>query len=216
MTLLTSPRWMKGAIVEIDLEHQWALPAVITLQYNPETLTRSLAPRAPSREGQGHAQSLGFSGAPEETFTVNTVISAGFEAEGAAGKAGSMGIMHLLAALEILLYPGSSQVKTNQELLDDGKVAIGGGAYNAPLTLFVWGRARILPVTITNVTVREQAFDASLNPTHAEVDITMKALSYSDLDSEHKGYELYLTYQMGKELLALQGRLSSLTSLVGF
>lgn len=216
MPTSASPRWLKGAIVAIDLANQGAAPTTIAFQYNPQTLTRRLAPSMPSRERQGRAQALGFTGAPEETFTVSTVISAGFDDEHAAGRPGQAGILHLLSALEVLLYPRSDQVGGNQKLLEEGKLEIGGGVYDAPLTLFVWGSNRALPVTITGLDVREQIFDASLNPTHAEVDIAMRALSYSDLDRDHRGYTLFLAYQKGKERRAAQGLTGDPAAFLGF
>src|SRR5258706_16418135 len=104
-TQSTAPRWVKGAIVAIDLANQGAAPTTIAFQYNPETLSRSLTPRI-ARRDKGRAESLGFAGAPDETFTVEVTIDATFDAAGAAGAAtADMGIYHLLTPLEILLYP---------------------------------------------------------------------------------------------------------------
>lgn len=216
-TQSTAPRWVKGAIVAIDLSNQGAAPTTIAFQYNPEELSRTLTPMSARREHQGRIQALGFTGAPEETFTVKTKISTRFAEDDAAGKSdASIGILHLLSALEMLLYPRSDQVSTNQGLLDDGKIEIGGGVYDAPLTLFVWGPNRVLPVLITRAEIREQFFDTNLNPVHAEIDISMKALSYSDLDSSHKGYTLFLAYQKGKERRAARGITSDPANFLGF
>jgi hypothetical protein len=213
----TSSRWLKGAIVAIDLAVQGAAPKTIVFQYNPQDLKHGLTPRAANREHQGRIQALGFAGAPDETFSVSTVISASFDAAGAAGQPdSSAGIHHLLAALEMLLYPRSDQVRTNQRLLDDGQIEVGGGVYDAPLTLFVWGKNRVLPVQITGIDVTELFFDPDLNPVHAEVNIAMKALSYSDLDSSHKGHSLFLTYQQGKERLAARGVTGDPMAYLGF
>lgn len=217
MTSPSSPRWLRGAIVAIDLANQGKAPTTVVLQYNPEELTRTLAPRMVKREHQGRAQALGFSGAPDETFTVKTKISAGFDVADAPVRAdASTGVLPLLAALEVLLYPRSDQVRSNERLLDDGQIEIGGGVYDAPLTLFVWGANRALPVEISGLDITEIYFDPNLNPTHAEVTIRMKALSYSDLDPSHKGYNLFLTYQKGKEQLAARGVASDPAAYLGF
>ena len=41
----------------------------------------------------------------------------------------------------------------------------------APLLLFIWSKNRILPVRLTDFSVTEEAFDVSLNPIRAKVDL---------------------------------------------
>ena len=72
----------------------------------------------------------------------------------------------------------------------------------APLTLFVWSRNRIVPVRITALSVTEEAFDANLNPIRARINLDMRVLSVSDLGFDQKGGTLYMTYQQRKEQLA--------------
>lgn len=212
----TSPRWIKGALVAIDLANQGAAPTTIAFQYNPESLTRNLTPRSAMRD-EGRAEALGFAGAPEETFSVDVRIDATIDAALAAGAAtADMGIHHLLAALEVLLYPRSDQVGNNDKLLGQGQIEIGGGVYDAPLTLFVWGPNRVLPVRITRADITEELFDADLNPLRAMVKLSMSALSYSDLDPSHKGYKLFLTYQKNKERMAAKGFTSDAAGFLGF
>jgi hypothetical protein len=43
----------------------------------------------------------------------------------------------------------------------------------------------------------------------------MRALSYSDLDSSHKGYHLFLAYQQAKEVMARQGLASDPSKAIG-
>ena len=215
-TQFTAPRWVKGAIVAIDLANQGAAPTTIAFQYNPEELSRNLEPCAPQREA-GRSAALGFAGAPAESFTVKVKIDATFEADYAAGAStADMGIHHLLAALEMLLYPRSDQVGKNDKLLDQGQIEIGGGVYDAPLTLFVWGPRRVLPVQITKADITETLFDANLNPLRADVTLTLHALSYSDLDPSHKGYKLFLTYQKNKEQMASRGITGNAAGFLGF
>jgi hypothetical protein len=215
-TQSTAPRWVKGAIVAIDLANQGTAPTTIAFQYNPETLSRNVTPRSAQRD-EGRAEALGFAGAPEETFTVDVRIDATIDAALAAGAAtADMGIHHLLAALEMLLYPRSEQVGNNDKLLDQGQIEIGGGVYDAPLTLFVWGQNRVLPVRITRADITEELFDADLNPLRALVKLNMSALSYSDLDPSHKGYKLFLTYQKNKERMAAKGITGDAAGFLGF
>ena len=51
----------------------------------------------------------------------------------------------------------------------------------APLTLFVWGPQRVLPVRLTELSVTEEAFDPQLNPIRAKVSLGLRVLTYNDL-----------------------------------
>ena len=42
-----------------------------------------------------------------------------------------------------------------------------------PVTLFIWGPGRIVPVRVTDLTITEQLYDASLNPIHAEAQLSL-------------------------------------------
>ena len=47
----------------------------------------------------------------------------------------------------------------------------------APLTLFVWSKNRVVPVRLTEFSVTEEAFDPTLNPIRAKVSLGMRVLS---------------------------------------
>jgi hypothetical protein len=62
---------------------------------------------------------------------------------------------------------------------------LGGGGDNPtqpvprekfPRTLFIWGLTRILPVVIESMTIVEKQFDTLLNPTLADVSISMSVI----------------------------------------
>ena len=57
----------------------------------------------------------------------------------------------------------------------------------APLTVLVLGRSRVLPVRITEFSVTEEAFDASLNPIRAKVSVGVRVLTVDDLGFSHQG-----------------------------
>ena len=40
-----------------------------------------------------------------------------------------------------------------------------------PVTLFIWGPGRIVPVRVTGLTITEKLYDSALNPTHAEAQL---------------------------------------------
>jgi hypothetical protein len=182
-----APRWLKGAIVAIDLANPGAAPVTIPFQYNPDTLKRTLRPQMAGGEQGQRSEVVGFTGAPEETFDLTITVEAIDQMAAGDATALEFGIHPQLSALEVLLYPRSQQVSADNALLDQGQIEIGGGFYDAPLTLFVWGPKRVLPVRITSCSISEEEFDGNLNPIRATVVLGLRALSYSDLDARHKG-----------------------------
>ena len=72
----------------------------------------------------------------------------------------------------------------------------------APLSLFVWSKNRVLPVRITELSVTEEAFDPNLNPIRAKVSLGMQVLSIDDLGFDHRGGSLFMSYLQQKEALA--------------
>ena len=49
-------------------------------------------------------------------------------------------------------------------------------AKNPPITLFVWGRKKVMPVNITNMTIKEEEFSTDLNPTRATVTVSLEVI----------------------------------------
>ncbi len=203
------PKLQKGAIVAIDL--QTSKQTAIVFQYNPEKLTRTIKPgqMEPSGAERQRAMALRYKGAPEETIDLDIAIDATDQLELGNATAGRLGIYPQLAALEMLLYPPTPEITDNDALSAKGYTEVASG-YEAPFTLFVWGKQRVLPVILTGFTITEELFDGDLNPVQATVKLGMRALSYSDLNPQHKGYKLFLTYQKKKEVLAAGAVLSSL------
>ena len=200
-TYPTGPRLLKGAIVAISDESPQ--PRTVTLQYNPETVKRSLqAQVAGGDEGQ-RSQIVRFIGAPVETFDLEVSIDVIDQLEKGNNNAVNNGIYPQLALLETLVYPPSAQVKQNDSLLASGTLEIAPLA--APLTLFVWGPNRVLPVRLNSLSISEELFYTSLNPIRATVSLNMRALSYSDLNVNTRGYNLFMVYQQGKEAMAALG-----------
>jgi hypothetical protein len=72
----------------------------------------------------------------------------------------------------------------------------------APLTLFVWGLKRVVPVRIKTLTITEQAFDPALNPIRAKVTLAMDVLTYQDLGLASVGGALFMAHQVIKEAMA--------------
>lgn len=206
-----SPRLLKGAIIGVDLFNP--LASVILFQYNPETLTRSLTARTPERpQGQPGAQTeqMRLAGPPDETIQLEVEIDATDQLEEADLPATTMGVYPALASLEMLLYPKALAVITNNALLQGGIKEV--SAPKAPLTLFVWGFKRVLPVRISSFSITEQAFDPALNPIRASVSLSMTVLNYQDLGLLTPGGALFMAHQVAKEAMATINGLGNVAS----
>jgi hypothetical protein len=195
-----SPRLVKGGLVLLDAE-SGAVQRIITLQYNPDSLTRTLQPQAIGGESD-RQEALRLKGPPVETIKVEAEIDATDQMESATGGStvAQLGIYPQLAVLETMVYPSSSRLQLNQSLASAGTLEIGPA--EAPLTVFVWSKNRVVPVRITEFSITEEAFDPALNPIRAKVSLGMRVLSVNDLPSGHKGSSPFLIYQQQKERLA--------------
>jgi hypothetical protein len=204
-----SPRLVRGGIVLIDPETS-AIVRSIALQYNPDTLTRTLQPVAVG-DGADRSEQLRLKGPPIETIRLEAALDASDQLEVGDGNAVQVGIYPQLAALETIVYPSSSQLQANARLERSGTLEI--TPMQAPLTLFVWSKNRILPVRITELSITEEAFDVNLNPIRATVTLGLRVLSVWDLGFDHKGGSLYMIYQQQKERLAALAQNAPLSSL---
>lgn len=193
-----SPRLIKGAIIGLDPKNP--LASIVVFQYNPDTMTRRLEARTSGGEGGDRSEALRLTSAPKETITISVEVDATDQLETAHPLAVASGINPTLAALEMLFYPKSSVVISNLAKARGGFLEI--IPVEAPLTLFVWGPTRVLPVRVTSFSITEEAFDTLLNPTRAKVDLTMQVLSYYDLKVSNPGFSLFLAYQIAKEAMA--------------
>jgi hypothetical protein len=196
-----SPRLLKGGIVLIDPDSS-AVQRIIALQYNPDTLTRTLQVKAFTGDSGDRSEALRIKGPPVETLKLDAEIDATDQLEfpDQNPNATQFGVAPQLAALETILYPTSSQLLTNNALAQSGTLEI--VPMQAPLTLFIWSKNRILPVRLTDFSVTEEAFDPALNPIRAKVSFGMRVLSVDDLGFDHKGGSLFMSYLQAKERLA--------------
>jgi hypothetical protein len=205
-----SPAVVKGAIVAISLPDP--RPVVVVFQYNPESLSRTLQARTVGGEG-GAFGPVRLAGPPEESIKLSVEIDATDQLERGDPTAASMGVAPALAALEMLLYPSSAVVIANEVLARLGVIEVIPMA--TPLTLLIWGSRRIVPVSITDYSVTEEAFDIDLNPIRAKVDLGLKVLTYDDLGLLSPGGALFMAHQIAKEVIAGIGGSGSLPGGVG-
>jgi hypothetical protein len=189
-------RAAQGAIVTVTGSSQTAL----VFQYNPNTVRRSLQPQLYGGEPGARSESVMYAGAPVETIDVDVEFDA-TDAIGAGDPtATASGIGPQLAALELLLYPDLTLVQQEQASLAAGTMEV--APFAAPLTVFVFGTGRVVPIEVTGINVQETLHDMSLNPVQAKVSLSMRVLSYSDLASGQPGYDLFVQYQQNKVTLA--------------
>jgi hypothetical protein len=195
-----SPRLLRGGLVQVDPE-SGSVVGTIALQFNPDTLTRTLQVQATGETGD-RSQALRLRGAAVETIKLEAEIDATdtLDDPDANPDAVRLGIHPQLAALEALVHPRADDLQANDALAGAGVLEV--LPLEAPLTLFVWSRQRVVPVRVTDLSVTEEAFDAALNPIRAKVSISLRVLSVDDLGFDHRGGTLFMAYLRNKEALA--------------
>lgn len=205
-----SPRLLRGGIVVLDPVTS-AVLRVINLQYNPDTLTRSLQIKGVGGETGDRIEALRLKGPPVETIKVEAEIDATDQLEIADAQAVRIGLHAILAALEILVYPSSTTLQANNDAASSGTLEI--IAAEASLTVFVFGPKRIVPVRFTEFSIAEEAFDTSLNPIRAKVSLAMRVLTIDDVNFDDKSGGLFMAYLRAKEQLASQSTPGTLGAL---
>lgn len=194
-----SPRLVKGGLALLE-PTTGAVLHVQPLQYNPDTLTRTLQIKGAGAESGDHVEALRLTGPPVETIKVEAEIDATDQLETADGQATTVGLHPVLAALEMIVYPSSTHLVANNEEARSGGIEILPA--EASLTVFIFGPKRIAPVRITEFSITEDAFDTALNPIRAKVSLGMRVLSVDDVGFDQKAGTLFMTYLQGKEALA--------------
>ena len=208
-----SPRVLKGGIVLVDPSTGQVLPnGVIVLQYNPDSLSRTLKIKG-MEEGADRSEALRLTGPPVETIKLDAEIDATDQLEFPDQNLNTVqyGLFPQLAALETLVYPTTTQLQNNYNLVQQGTLEI--VPMETPLSLFVWSANRILPVRLTDFSVTEEAFDPTLNPIRAKVSLSMRVLTIDDVYFTDKAGSLYMVYQRQKEALAQLNQFGTLSTL---
>jgi hypothetical protein len=197
--LTRSPKLLRGGLVLLDPVTGRVL-RVIGLQYNPESMTRTLQVRGAGGDGGDFMEALRFKGPPVETIKLEAEIDATDALEASQPEAASSGLHPQLAAIEALLHPASADLVVANAIASSGSLEIAPAM--APLTVFVFGPNRIVPVRITELGIAEEAFDASLNPIRAKLSLGLRVLSVDDLGFDSKGGSLFMGYLQAKERLS--------------
>ena len=201
---------LRGALIEYGTSLIGPIPNVVIFQFNPEQLSRVLqVPTRPTGATQRETTQAG-----EKTFERIT-LKAHFSAVNMLDEdkvlARLFGIGPQLAALEKMVLPSSKLAGLIGAAIDAIAGAVSPPAPPAqpipresyPRILFIWGPTRVLPVTIDSMTIVEQEYDFMLNPTRAEVDITLSVIAIDQCSDDvlAKGALEYST--MAKEAMAI-------------
>jgi hypothetical protein len=196
------------------------IPKVVIFQYNPETLTRTLRQTTASGSDGGGGPSdardvLQVPGPPQESISMKITLDAADQLESPGQNPDTVltGLHPALATLELLLYPPTTQVLANLLRAELGSRSV--AATDVPLSLLVWGPARVVPVKLTSFSVTEQAFDQLLNPIRAEVGVDLEVLTYRDLEPGTLGHSASFVNHVAKEVLSAVHQVKTAVEVVG-
>ena len=194
-----APRLLKGGLVLLD-PVGGAVRRIIALQYNPDTLTRTLQVKGTGAESGDRSEALRLKGPAVETIKLEAEIDATDALESSRVPATTLGLHPQLAAIEALVHPASAELRSGNGIAASGSLEIAPAL--APLAVFVFGAQRIVPVRITELSITEEAFDILLNPIRAKLSLGLRVLSVDDLGFDGKGGGLFMSYLLAKEKLA--------------
>jgi len=208
-----SPRLVKGGIVTLDPDTS-IVRNVIALQYNPDSLTRSLQIQStPAAQDGARTDALRLRGPAIETIKVEAELDAidQLEFPSQYPNAVRYGLHPQLAQLEMLINPTVETLNSDDAMANAGALEI--IPLEQPLTLFVWSASRVVPVRITEFSVTEEAFDPNLNPIRAKVSLGLRVLNVDDLGFQHPGGRLFMAYLTNKQTLATKAASAALNVL---
>lgn len=199
-----NPKILKAALISMSVTNP--VPQMIVLQYNPAELSRQLEPDF-EKTGDTPTGTNLLAGPATETIQMTARISAVDQLQASDATAMAFGIYPQLATLELMLFPSATSIIQGLTEMALGVLEI--IPPETPLTVFVWGPQRVLPVQITSYSVSETMHDTRLNPIDAEVTMAMKVLTYQDFGPTQTGFYLYLANLAERELMAAMGTVQS-------
>lgn len=196
-----APRTLNGGFIVMDAAGKQVLRTVV-FQYNPDTLSRTVAPRAAKAEAGDRLEALRLIGPPVETIKLEIELDATDRLEHPTQNSETVknGITPELADLETIISPAVADIQSANQKAQTGTLEI--LPLPSPLVLLVLGANRTLPVRITDMSMVEEAFDTQLNPIRAKVSLGLRVLSSDDLAMGSKGAELFIAHAQRREKLA--------------
>ena len=190
------PKILRGALVEFGLSLP---PLFVVFQFNPVQLTRnrSLSYSAPAGGQGGSLRDFHqrFEGSltelrdaqqvvvAEEAIGLEIRLDATDRLDDGDPVTEQFGISPQLSTLELMVHP------KDESLIGQAVGALlgssGGFSFtkrpNPPLTLFVWGRKRVLPVNIASLNITELLYGPDLNPTRATATLGLTVIEGQSL-----------------------------------
>lgn len=198
MGFSNQPKILRGAFIEFGLSLP---PLIVVFQFNPLTITRTRSatvrpPQVPSAQGTRNLSATSkpktkpglFDFRPagqtiqikQETLSFDIRLDATDKLNVGDTITEQFGISPQLSTLELMMAPkgGGLLEGAVSLLLGSGKASFSftDEAKNPPVILFVWGRKKVMPVNITNMTIKEEEFSSDLNPTRATVTVSLEVI----------------------------------------
>jgi hypothetical protein len=188
---------LRGAFVEFGISLP---PLIVVFQFNPLTITRTRTAsvnqlETPGKDRASNEDFIKQIGAKKliKNLRNGQLLTVGPQTLGfdirldATDKLNDgdtiteqFGIAPQLSTLELMMLPKS------QSLLGGAVAALLGGSTNSfsfaddsknpPVTLFIWGRKKVMPVNIKNMSIKEEEFSVDLNPIRATVTVSLEAI----------------------------------------
>jgi hypothetical protein len=188
---------LRGAFVEFGISLP---PLIVVFQFNPLTITRTRTASVsqPETPGKNRASNEDFIkqissdklfkdlrngqilNVKQQTLSFDIRLDATDKLNDGDTITEQFGIAPQLSTLELMMLPKS------QSLLGGAVAALLGGstnsfsfaddAKNPPVILFIWGRKKVMPVNITNMTIKEEEFSVDLNPIRATVTVSLEVI----------------------------------------
>jgi hypothetical protein len=204
------PNLQKGALAVYPTHTPGSQPTtLIVFQFNPESMRRTLAHRAPpvppdGKTGAAKEDVLRVAGPPLETINMTVEMHAADQLEepDENSAVAQNGLHPALATLELLMYPPTLSAQKIEEQAARGAVQVSPA--DLPLVLLIWGKSRVVPVKLTSFSISEDAFDTRLNPISAKVELGLQVLTYMEFTDSSIGRDAFIAYQKAKESLAQQ------------
>jgi hypothetical protein len=180
--LKNSPLLIKGAIVQMIEDIIGIVPNIIPFQYNPTLLNYELQPWNPFEVDQTQRGSQAPTVQPfdpKESFTMELELDAADDLESGDIVTVLVGVADRLAALKKLVLPTQGLLG---DLVASAKALVGDASARAerptvPVSFFIWGPGRILPVRVTSFSVKETLFSPTLFPLQATVSLGLEVLT---------------------------------------
>jgi hypothetical protein len=194
------PRVARAGLVVLDPDGG-RVRRVIALQYNPDTVNRSLRSRGAGPDGGEVHRVVGTA---TQTISFDAELDATDQLADPGDRdhraAMASGLYPELATLEGLLNPPLEQVLANDRLAAAGFLEI--VPTPSPTVVLVWSRQRIVPVHLTELSVVEEAFDTALNPIRAKVSFGFNVLGVHELGTRSRSGALAVAQHRRLEALA--------------